>query len=65
MAGRKNRLFLYRPAHRAQVLAKAGGGRVLALRKVGAELYLDPAANLCCNTWWSMMMFVPLRWPRA
>jgi len=36
------RLFLYRPAHRAQMLAKAEGGRVLALGKVGAELYLAP-----------------------
>lgn len=34
------RLFLYGPAHRAQMLAKAEGGRFLALRKVGAELYL-------------------------
>jgi hypothetical protein len=34
------RLFLYGPAHRAQMLAKAQGGRFLALRKVGAELYL-------------------------
>jgi hypothetical protein len=40
MAGLKKRLFLYGPAHRAQMLAKAQGGRVLALRKVGAELYL-------------------------
>src|SRR6266704_3174171 len=40
MAGLKKRLFLYGPAHRAQMLAKAKGGRVLALRKVGAELYL-------------------------
>ncbi len=39
-AGLKKRLFLYGPAHRAQMLAKAQGGRVLALRKVGAELYL-------------------------
>ena len=34
------RFFLYGPAHRAQMLAKAQGGRFLALRKVGAELYL-------------------------
>ena len=40
MAGLKKRLFLYGPAHRAQMLAKAQGGRVLALRKVGVELYL-------------------------
>jgi hypothetical protein len=40
MAGLKKRLFLYGPVHRAQMLAKAQGGRVLALRKVGAELYL-------------------------
>jgi hypothetical protein len=40
MAGLKKRLFLYGPAHRAQMLAKAQGGRSLALRKVGAELYL-------------------------
>ena len=39
-AGLKKRLFLYGPAHRAQMLAKAQGGRFLALRKVGAELYL-------------------------
>ena len=36
----KKRLFLYGAAHRAQMLAKAQGGRFLALRKVGAELYL-------------------------
>jgi hypothetical protein len=40
MAGLKKRLFLYGPAHRAQMLTKAQGGRVLALCKVGAELYL-------------------------
>jgi hypothetical protein len=40
MAGLKKRLFLYGPAHRAQMLAKAQGGRFLALCKVGAELYL-------------------------
>ena len=36
----KKRLFLYGPAHRAQMLAETQGGRVLALGKVGAELYL-------------------------
>ena len=40
MAGLKKRLFLYGPAHRAQMLAETQGGRVLALGKVGAELYL-------------------------
>ena len=40
MDGLKKRLFLYGPAHRAQMLAEAQGGRVLALGKVGAELYL-------------------------
>jgi hypothetical protein len=39
-ASGKKRLFLYGPAHRAQMLAKAQGGRVLAFRKIGAELYL-------------------------
>jgi hypothetical protein len=39
-AGLKKRLFLYGPAHGAQMLAKAQGGRFLALRKVGVELYL-------------------------
>jgi hypothetical protein len=39
-AGLKKRLFLYCPAHRAQMLAKAQGGRVLALLEVGAELHL-------------------------
>jgi hypothetical protein len=39
-AGLKKRLFLYGPADRAQMLAKAQGGRFLALGKVGAELYL-------------------------
>jgi hypothetical protein len=34
------RSLLYGPAHRAQMLAQAEGGRFLALRKVGAELYL-------------------------
>ena len=37
---RLKRLFLYGPAHRAQMLAETQGGRVLALGKVGAELYL-------------------------
>jgi hypothetical protein len=36
----ERRLFLYGPAHRAQMLAKAQGGSVLALLKIGAELYL-------------------------
>ena len=36
----KKRLFLHGPAHRAQMLAETQGGRVLALGKVGAELYL-------------------------
>lgn len=36
----KKRLFLNGPAYRAQMLAKAHGRCVLALRKVGAELYL-------------------------
>ena len=36
----KKRLFLYGPAHRAQMLAETQGRRVLALGKVGAELYL-------------------------
>jgi hypothetical protein len=36
----KNRLFLYGPAHRAQMLAETQGGRVFALGKVGTELYL-------------------------
>ena len=40
MAGLKNGLFLYGPAHRAQMLAETQGGRVLALGKVGAELDL-------------------------
>src|SRR5262249_55823050 len=40
MAGLKKRLVLYGAAHRAQMLAKAQGGRVLALGKVGAELDL-------------------------
>jgi hypothetical protein len=36
----RKRLFLYGPAHRAQMLAETQGGRVLALGEVGAELYL-------------------------
>jgi putative NADPH-quinone reductase len=38
--GLENRLFLYGPAHRAQMLAEAQGGGVLAPGEVGAELYL-------------------------
>jgi xylulokinase len=41
------RLFLYGPAHRAQMLAKAQGGRALALREVGAELYLCAQRDAC------------------
>lgn len=39
-AGLKKRSFLYGPAHRAQMLAKAQGGRLPALRKVVDEPYL-------------------------
>jgi xylulokinase len=39
-ASGERRLFLYRPAHRAQMLAEAQGRSVLALRKVGGEPYL-------------------------
>lgn len=39
-AGLKKRSFLYGPAHRAQMLAKAQGGRLPALRTVVAKPYL-------------------------
>ena len=35
-AGLTERLFLYDPAHRAQMFAETQGGRVLARGKVGA-----------------------------
>ena len=40
MAGLHSRSFLYGPAHRSQMLAKAQGGRLPALRKVVAKPYL-------------------------
>jgi hypothetical protein len=46
MAGLKKRSLLYGPAHRAQMLAEAQGGRVLALGKVGAELFRPSSPTL-------------------